>query len=108
MKAQIPRLWSLLEGVPEEDLPKGEEELNFWKTLAGELSQMMQYASGAEQPQIVLSDRRQAGAQHIWEFWVNDLARPKANLINWHGQNTSQWNYAGCILLQNGRVSTHH
>ena len=108
MKARIPHLWSLLESVPKNERPKGEEELNFWQTLAWELSQLLQYGAHAEQPEIVLSDMRQAGTQYIWEFWVNDLAVQKTGVINWHGQNTSQWQYAGAILLQDGKVSAHH
>ena len=76
--------------------------------MAYELSQLMEYASHAEQPQIVLSEPRQAGSQYIWEFWVNDLATPRSNEHNWHGQNTSQWQYAGAIMLHDRRVSAHH
>ena len=98
----------LLNKVPEKDQPKGEEEAVFWRMVAYELSQLMHESIHATEPQIVFNDMRVAGEQYIWEFFVNDLAKPKTDRVNWHGQNVSQWVYAGCILLQNGRVSTHH
>jgi len=76
--------------------------------VAHELETMIQYAAQAMEPQIVLQDYRKAGEQYIWEFFVNDLETPKADQYNWHGQNTSQWKYAGAIVLQNREVSRHH
>ena len=108
MKATIPHLYNLLEIVPEEERPQGEVETAFWNAVAWELSQMINYATYAKEPEIVLETGRVAGSQYIWEFYVNDLKKPVMNEHNWHGQNTSQWQYAGCILLQDGRVSTHH
>jgi len=108
VKVRIPHLFSMMENVRPEDRPEGAEELHFWKSVAWELSQMMKYGSNAEQPEIVLSDMRKASTQYIWEFWVNDLSITLQSQYNWHGQNVSQWKYAGAILLQNGRVSTHH
>ena len=40
-----------------------------------------------------------SGAQLLAEFEVNDTTQPQQNQYNWHGQNTSQWIYAGCILF---------
>ena len=108
LKVQLPHIHSMLREVPEDDLPKGEEELNFWRAVAWELSQLMQYGSHAVEPSIALSEFRRAGEQYIWEFWVNDLAMLRRDAYNWHGQNTSQWCYAGAIVLQKGRVSTNH
>ncbi len=105
-KLQMPELHTLLATVPEEDRPKDKER--FWSSLAWELIQLMKNGAQATEPQIVLKEVRKAGPQYIWEFYVNDLARPKGNSINFHGQNTSQWLYAGAIVLQNGDVSTHH
>jgi hypothetical protein len=109
MKVSLPEhIPGMLNKVPEDDQPKGEEEAKFWRCVAYELAELMKVASHAQNAQIVLNDLRQAGEQFIWEFCVNDLSLPKTDAINWHGQYTSQWLYAGCILLQNGKVSTHH
>ena len=58
------------------------------------------------------------GSQWIAEFFINDLGRARTDSYNWHGQNTSQWVYAGCICfdertfksdpLSDYVVSTHH
>ena len=107
-KCQLPNIDSMLKDIPEEDLPQGEELTYFWKSVAWELSQLLKYGLHAREPEIVLTDFRKAGHQYIWEFWVNDLSIPRRSAYNWHGQNTSQWMYAGGIVLQNGSVSTHH
>jgi hypothetical protein len=66
----------------------------------------------AKQPEVRFSAQfRRAGSQHILEFEVFDRARPERDgAYNWHGQNTSQWVYAGCILWddEDNRISTHH
>ena len=105
-KSNIPNVYSLLADVPEKDQP--EDKTLFWKAVAGELSMLIEYASKCADPQIVFSPMRKASSQYIWEFFVNDLVKPKTDAINWHGQNISQWNYAGCVLLQGNKVSTHH
>ena len=106
MKASIEHLGGLLEGIPADDMPS--DLSDFWKSVAWELSQCIKYATNAVDPQIVFNKWRKAGNQYIWEFYVNDLNIPVAGEYNWHGQNTSQWRYAGCVLVQDGRVSTHH
>ena len=107
-KCRLPHIYSMLKDIPDEDLPQGEELTNFWKAVACELAQLLNYGSHAKQPEIVLTDFRKAGSQYIWEFWVNDLSIPQRSEYNWHGQNVSQWKYAGGIVLQNGSASTHH
>ncbi len=102
-KCQLPDMHSILANV---DLPEDMGE--FWRAVAVELAELMRYGSEAKEPQIVMSEGRQAGDQHIWEFWVNDLAMPQQQHYNWHGQNVSQWQYAGAIVLQDGQVSRHH
>jgi len=98
----------MLNDIPPEDLPEGEQEAKFWKSVADELATMIGYASRATEPEIVLSDFRKGGTQYLWEFCVNDLSMTRKGEYNFHGQNTSQWQYAGAICLENGRVSTHH
>jgi hypothetical protein len=106
MKIIVPDYYSLLKGVPKEDQPEKMED--FYSALAYEVFNLLSYAKDAVEPQIVFNEMRKAGDQYIWEFYVNELSRPKENSYNFHGQNTSQWLYAGCILLQNRKVSTHH
>ena len=109
MKVTLPEhIPGMLNGIPEHYQPKGDEEAKFWRCVAYELAQMMKEAGRVENAHCVLNDFRQAGEQFIWEFYVNNLSLPKTDAINWHGQYTSQWLYAGAILLQNGQVSTHH
>lgn len=108
MESHIASMHTLLKTVPEEDRPKDAELTKFWEAVALELGHLIRYASSAKRPQIVLNENRKAGEQYIWEFFVNDLDKPVTNEYNFHGQNTSQWLYAGCILLQGGQVSTNH
>ncbi len=106
---QLPKnIRTLLQNVPEADRPQGDNAVYFWQCVAAELAACFQEAIFAKEPQVVFQDFRKAGEQYIWEFYVNDLAKPRTDQVNFHMQNTSQWLYAGCILLQGGRVSTHH
>ena len=106
-KCSIPKnIYQILEFVPAADRP--ENESDFWKAVSGELSMLIEYASHAEQPHIFFGTGAKSGGQYLWEFWVSDMVKPLEDKYNWHGQNISQWNYAGAILLQNNRVSTHH
>ena len=108
MECHIAHMYGLLRSIPEADKPKDKELTEFWEKVAWEISQLLIYGQQAEKPQIVFKDFRKAGSQYLWEFWVNDLVTPKREAYNWHGQNTSQWLYAGAICLVNGRVSSHH
>ena len=106
-KCHIPQnIYALLNSVPEAERP--ENPADFWFAVAAEFRELMDYASRAQQPQIVFGDGSKAGSQYIWEFLVNDLAQPVRDSVNWHGQNTSQWLYAGAIVLQDRQVSRHH
>ena len=97
---------SLLDGVPAEERPENEGE--FWHAVAAEFLELISNASRAQQPEIVFWDGMKTGEQRIWEFYVNDLTQPAQESYNFHGQNTSQWLYAGAIVLQNRKVSRHH
>jgi hypothetical protein len=62
----------------------------------------------AKEPMMVLSPFRNSGSQWICEWAVKDMKKEyDPSRINWHGQETSQWVYAGAILVQDGRVSIH-
>jgi len=75
-----------------------------------ELKMLLLYALHPDcvEPLIALNPWRRAGAQWIAEFHVSDLSRKATADMNWHGQNTSRWCYAGAIVVEAGRVSTHH
>lgn len=105
---QLPDVHRMLEGVPADDRPDETNRAEFWHAVALELAEMIRYAAGVRKPEIVMAEMRKAESQYVWEFWVNDLSLPRANAMNWHGQNTSQWLYAGAIVLENGKVSRHH
>lgn len=97
----------LLSSLPDEQKSKELIE-NLRSYYQFELSQLIHYSKPAKEPLIALYPFEKAGSQYIANFWVKDLALPVKNEYNWHGQNTSQWLYAGGILVQDGRVSTHH
>ena len=73
-----------------------------------EVTQLVETAMRCEQPQVVMLSFEKWGRQNVANFWVNDLAKPRSDAVNFHGQNISQWSYAGCILVEDGKVSTHH
>ena len=76
-----------------------------------EVKMMLKYAIQAQLPKVFLYPFRKAGDQFICEFEVRDLVKKdNPGQMNWHGQNTSQWIYAGCILYdkRDNRVSRHH
>ena len=109
MRAELPgHVGQLLDSVPEKDRPYGIELAKFWQEVAYEIAELLIYSSRLERAHVVFNDMRQAGDQYIWEFYVNDLSKPEGSAYNWQCQNTSQWVYAGGIVLQRGKVSTHH
>ncbi|RLA02512.1 MAG: hypothetical protein DRQ42_00445 [Gammaproteobacteria bacterium] len=103
----------LLKDLPEEQLDGSHDGRSVRDQLLGhylrEVSLLNMYGLDIGKPSHNMGSWRQAGSQSIAEFWVNDLyIENDPRNINWHGQNTSQWCYAGAICVQNGRVSTHH
>ena len=94
------------------DLSDGDfPELDLRTAYDTEVKLMVRYALGAVNPDMVLHPFRNAGSQLISEFEVFDrLKEDNPSQMNWHGQNTSQWVYAGCILYDrvDNRVSRHH
>jgi len=85
-----------------------------WKELhqmyGRELSNMFGYAQTAQQPLVYLGLGHTAGSQFIIDFAISDLALAARNAYNWHGQNTSQWLYAGAIVYdkEDKSFSAHH
>jgi len=94
------------------DLSDGDfPEIDLRTAYEEEVKMITRYALKAKNPSVALFPFRKAGSQCIAEFTVNDLQKEhKPDQINWHGQNVSQWLYAGCILYdtQDNRVSRHH
>jgi hypothetical protein len=99
------------------DLDKVYTNFVYWYGM--ELSTMFNYAlrvsEGGTVPRVSMCSHRFAGrderGQFIVEFATSDTGRTNdPSKLNWHGQNTSQWVYAGAIVvdLNDGRVSTHH
>lgn len=103
--AHIPHM---INDIPAEDQPKDDQMALLWKVIAIELGDLILYGSQANNPQIVLSTFRKSGDQYIAEFSVSDLDIARKESYNFHGQNTSQWLYAGAIVIQDGKVSRHH
>jgi hypothetical protein len=107
IKVSIPQTaGDLIKGIPTEDLPADPGALA--QAFVIELMECLREATRADLPQIVFNPYRKAGEQYIWEFYVNDLAKQRGDRFNFHGQNVSQWVYAGAIVLQNRGVSRHH
>jgi len=83
----------------------------FLQCFRRELSWCVAEALRATEGEVLFSDLQvpsQANGQYSMNFEVFDRSRAQRNAFNFHGQNTSQWLYAGCILYQEGEVSTHH
>ena len=121
MTVNIPKTrWALVEGLGEAlremDYPKhtiDQARSDYLKWYAWELMQCLEYAQEAQGEAVIyFTCATRQGKQIIATFEVRDLAKPKADQYNWHGQNTSQWLYAGAIVCHcyddEVRVSTHH
>ena len=91
---------------------KGELWNTLSQTYANEVSTMLSYIGEDEQRPLLLllAPFYKTGNQLIVNLSVSDLSLPESNSYNFHGQNTSRWLYAGCILydLNDGDISTHH
>lgn len=107
-------LASLPEEIKTKEILEGSENDYGWhkrslkETYDEEVATINRYASNAKEPDAHLCTFQNHGSQWVAEFWVNDLSIPRSNAVNWHLQNTSQWKYAGCILIDHNEVSTHH
>jgi hypothetical protein len=102
----FPTLWDAL--------PLEERETN--PDLYGELMRryifvlrmMYQEHRRWEQAESKLFPFQLHGTQWIADWEVKDLSlKNDPSKTNWHLQNTSQWRYAGCLLVQRGQVSVH-
>lgn len=75
-----------------------------------EMRQMIAYAAHCGQPEIVFNGFTKSGDQYIAFFALYDREKPNdSSRINFHMQNTSQWEHAGAIVVsKNGGVSANH
>ena len=107
MERKIATFEELLASLPEEQKTEDmAKRLKFF--YEEEVKRLDEYAQNAKDPSIGLTTFCKSGGQYVADFWVKDLSKPVKQEFNWHLQNTSQWLYAGCILVQDGLVSTHH
>jgi len=107
MENRVATFEELLKSLPVEHKTEDViKNLKYW--YEREVNLLNDYAKNAKEPSIGLFPFNKSGSQYISEFWVKDLSKPEKDEYNWHLQNTSQWLYAGCILVEDGRVSTHH
>jgi len=68
------------------------------------------YVKNAKNPHVALNKFEGDGTMEgeYIAFWeVRDLNKPIKDTYNFHGQNTSQWVYAGCIRVCGDSVSIH-
>uniref|UniRef100_A0A6M3LDM7 Uncharacterized protein n=1 Tax=viral metagenome TaxID=1070528 RepID=A0A6M3LDM7_9ZZZZ len=101
----------LLDSLPDEiaDVVK-EELLNKYLYLVSRLEVESQRA---KKPRVILNAFNHKNdldpkLQRIANFEVRDENKElDMNRINWHGQFTSQWVWAGCILVQDNHISIH-
>lgn len=95
-----------------DSLPEDQADLVKDKALGKylwEISRLQQYSSLCKgRPVAYFYPFQECGSQFIANFGVNDIDLPVEGKINWHGRDTSQWVYAGGMLVQDGRVSLHH
>jgi len=115
----IPSYEELLASLPEKfHTDKVKERLkNAWewerKRILEDVDRLIDNNHNASARMFLFS---KSGVQWIAEFWVKNVDREETNQYNWHGQNVSQWVYAGCILFDERSfesdsdyvISTHH
>lgn len=104
MEKRITSLEDLINELPEEEMGAIKELTENYEYV---LRMMESYAKDGVDPLLILNSWGKAGSQWIATFEVKDRDRPMDNKHNWHGQNVSQWLFAGCICVQDGRVSIH-
>lgn len=94
----------LVASLPEkEKVDKKELENMYWYVR----KMMKKYSEGRSNISNIISGFHKAGNQFVADFSVSDLKKPVKNEYNFHLQNTSQWLFAGCILVEDGIISTH-
>lgn len=111
----IPRFRELYDSLPKE-FHSERLEIQLRDAYRRERERMLDYFDKAEKPEARLYLFFRHGTQWVADFEVWDRALERKEQYNFHLQNTSQWAYAGCILVDERRikenseclVSTHH
>ena len=108
MVLAVPTYQELIASLPyaARSLPSVRENLR--RLYVDEVAACIRYARAAKEPSVWMGLFHQSGHQHIAEFTVSDLAAPLREQYNLHLRNTSRWQYAGCVLVEGDRVSSHH
>ena len=108
IEINIPTRQELFESLHKEDQTDAIEK-ELYDFYQREVSNFMSYSMRAKKPTIIMNlfSGPHTG-QQVAEFAIRDLELPQQETYNWHLQNTSQLVYNGCILVQDGQVSTHH
>ena len=95
-----------------ESLPEDQRDLVIDKAFDSylwEVGCLQRYSDMCKgEPKAYFYPFQKSGSQFIANFGVNDVTKALEGKINWHGRDTSQWVYAGGMLVQDGRVSLHH
>jgi len=96
----------LIDGLPDDTADEVKEALlDKYLYVVATMANHLQHCVD---PLMVMTSFRKAGSQWIAEWAVKDVAKKDdPSKFNWHLQNTSQWVYAGALLVQDGRVSIH-
>lgn len=99
-------LWN---GLPDEEKEKSENlREDLITRYINVIATMINQSDRAEVPEMKMFPFTKQGNQWIADWAVYDRAKEHVpGRSNFHGQNPSQWQYAGCILIQDGRVSVH-
>jgi len=98
----------------ENDSYSGENLYNrLAKIYSREIESLVAYGMYAKKPHISMDLFRKEGRQYVAFFNVSDMELPhNPEEINFHLQNTSQWGYAGAIVITDYgdtlTVSSHH
>lgn len=113
MKINVEHYYNILSLVDIGNQPS-EFKVRIANTIGWELYSLLDYASRAENPSIQFGiESHDVENKKLQIFFsVSDLNKPNnPNQVNWHLQNTSQWLYAGAIIIEYGDkkyISSHH
>lgn len=101
-KIEIPSYKELLDSLPEE-FRSEQVEKELGQAYKTEVMRLYEYAGRLKiegKPYFVKMFGFSDGMrQRIADFWVKDLSKPIEDKHNFHLQNISQWDYAGCICF---------
>jgi len=108
VQCQIPTFLELIQPVEKGVLNfSGLHKLH--QLYENEMRMLHKALKSAKEPSLYMGTFSNDGSYWRCDFSVSDMSAPIQDKCNWHTQNTSQWKYSGCILIdENGVVSSHH